>query len=463
MAIDYSKWDKLELSDDSDVEVHPNVDKTSFIRWKQRDIHEKRVQREANIKNLRVQKEMYNRLNERVDSMLLNLKDDELANDSARHVWVDSKFDRNEKCHIEESHDQPTYNDMVDDLFEQIKGDLQKEKVGITGKAIRIKVMEHRDKIEKVLKQIDPKLEELYKEKSQHISSDDIRDGWNSSFLNKSKAETQAETTVETINSPHATASTIAKTPKAAVSGSTASPSKPLETLDELEVLEETWQFSNIGTSDFFRLAEFLDHHLYIVCEQQKDALLMKAFDAELAGDTKRSFQIVHNSLLLQYINQLASVASNEQKSKAIKMFMSKMSDKNHPARKAFDEDVNKTFSHIKNRCKVIQEEENQSQGVETIQLKSLDPNSELIVNIPETDSAEFSHFLEIPKEMQDALKTGSLDNVNEVFGTFPVEKAESILELFEKSGVIQIQALLDNEGEFNDLKQQYVEQDDLD
>ncbi|KAA8564058.1 hypothetical protein EYC84_012047 [Monilinia fructicola] len=27
MPINYSKWDALELSDDSDVEVHPNVDK----------------------------------------------------------------------------------------------------------------------------------------------------------------------------------------------------------------------------------------------------------------------------------------------------------------------------------------------------------------------------------------------------------------------------------------------------
>ena len=41
-SLNYSKWDNLELSDDSDVEVHPNVDKKSFIRWKQRDIHEKR-------------------------------------------------------------------------------------------------------------------------------------------------------------------------------------------------------------------------------------------------------------------------------------------------------------------------------------------------------------------------------------------------------------------------------------
>lgn len=33
--LDYSKWDAIELSDDEDIEVHKNIDKASFIRWKQ--------------------------------------------------------------------------------------------------------------------------------------------------------------------------------------------------------------------------------------------------------------------------------------------------------------------------------------------------------------------------------------------------------------------------------------------
>ena len=42
MPVDYSKWDKLELSDDEDFECHPNVDKKSMIRWKQAQIHKQR-------------------------------------------------------------------------------------------------------------------------------------------------------------------------------------------------------------------------------------------------------------------------------------------------------------------------------------------------------------------------------------------------------------------------------------
>jgi hypothetical protein len=78
MPLNYSKWDNLEvshddhcsnlitvtptgsgafvsntqLSDDSDIEGHPNVDKKSLIRWKQRDIHEKREMRNAVIAQL---------------------------------------------------------------------------------------------------------------------------------------------------------------------------------------------------------------------------------------------------------------------------------------------------------------------------------------------------------------------------------------------------------------------------
>ncbi|KAI8870515.1 hypothetical protein GQ42DRAFT_122185, partial [Ramicandelaber brevisporus] len=43
--LSYAKWDNIEISDDEDVEVHPNVDKKSFIRMRQREIHRKRQER----------------------------------------------------------------------------------------------------------------------------------------------------------------------------------------------------------------------------------------------------------------------------------------------------------------------------------------------------------------------------------------------------------------------------------
>jgi cell division cycle protein 37 len=56
--LNYNKWDNLELSDDSDIEVHPNVDKKSFIRWKQQDIHQKREERKIELDGLKREKDI---------------------------------------------------------------------------------------------------------------------------------------------------------------------------------------------------------------------------------------------------------------------------------------------------------------------------------------------------------------------------------------------------------------------
>ncbi|RPD52499.1 hypothetical protein L227DRAFT_489945, partial [Lentinus tigrinus ALCF2SS1-6] len=55
MPLNYSKWDNLELSNDTDIEAHPNLDKCSLKRlmrsrkWKQRAIHEQRKERKLKI------------------------------------------------------------------------------------------------------------------------------------------------------------------------------------------------------------------------------------------------------------------------------------------------------------------------------------------------------------------------------------------------------------------------------
>ncbi len=48
-ALNYSKWDKLTLSDDSDTECHPNIDKKSFIKWKREALHKERDERKLHL------------------------------------------------------------------------------------------------------------------------------------------------------------------------------------------------------------------------------------------------------------------------------------------------------------------------------------------------------------------------------------------------------------------------------
>lgn len=462
MAIDYSKWDKLEISDDSDIEVHPNVDKNSFIRWKQRDIHEKRMQREQQIKGLKVQKEMYTQLNKRVDLLLSTFTDSQLESESERNNFINSKFDKSEKCTLEaQTDDSPTYNEMVEDLFTQIENDLKKENLDVNGSNIKKKVIEHRQKIENVLKQIDPKLEEFNKEKIQHITSDDIHDGWNTSFINKKKEEedkkeknnntksietTQTNKSIETINSPGSIKLLEKK------------PSKPISELDDLELLPETIEFSKLPSLK--ACSTYLLEHPFIACSHQKDALLMKSFDLQLNDDNENAINIIKKSMLLQFSADLLENPPNpnmprDVRLNYVKQLFNQLEKDNTPGKIAYEQECSRMIDHVKKRCEIIKEEQEKEineEGVEQIQLRSVDPNSELIVTVPPKGTPEYEIYDKLPEDMKKALSTGSLDEVNKVFATIPVDKAEELLERFNECGVIGIQALLDNEKQFEEL-----------
>ncbi|RKP00472.1 hypothetical protein CXG81DRAFT_26827 [Caulochytrium protostelioides] len=70
MPVDYSKWDKLELSDDEDFECHPNVDKKSMIRWRQAEIYRQRRQRNDKMAILREEQALNTKATTAIQTML---------------------------------------------------------------------------------------------------------------------------------------------------------------------------------------------------------------------------------------------------------------------------------------------------------------------------------------------------------------------------------------------------------
>lgn len=483
MPIDYSKWDKIELSDDSDIEVHPNVDKLSFIRWKQRDIHEKRHERNIQIKTILIQLTMYAKLNARVDYLLKTLSPSELLDSSKVMSVLNAEFDKNEKFNYEKLKEEkgsdlrkglrdltfdkeeiantPTYNEMMEDLFVQIKED--HPEVMKDGEKLIEHLKEHRRKIDDVLLKQTISLDNLLYEKSMLISSDDYHTGFDRSFMNKEEKEEQVETskavntpeekkkesvtTVETINTPQPS-SKKEKTDE--------------ELYDELHVLPQTAEFAKIPYKEIRKSAEFLIKHPSICTENQKDSLIMTAFDHQLQGDEAGARQVIYQSLLLQYISQLSGASSsNDLKIRAIKLFFSKLEDSKAPASRAFLADVENTVHHIKTRCEILKKENDQNaEGEEQlIQLKSLDESTELVVNPPEEGTDEYVVFLtKLSPEMQAAIRTGSLDEVNKIFATMKIEDAERVLEVFNECNVIGINGVLENEQEFEKLKNEYDE-----
>ena len=153
----------------------------------------------------------------------------------------------------------------------------------------------------------------------------------------------------------------------------------------------------------------------------------------------------------------------------AIKLFFSKIAAESSPAKHAFLEDVNQTFNHIKGRCEIIKEEQKQNAankegtGEEEeeealIQLKALDDNTELLVNIPQEGTKEYEIFTtKLPIEFQNAIKTESIDEVNKEFAKLKIEDAERILEIFNECGVIGISGYIEDEKKFEELKKELL------
>jgi cell division cycle protein 37 len=88
-AFDYSKWDKIELSDD-ESDLHPNIDKDSWFRLKHRTRIEREEREDAEIKEIiKLNGEDKTQLN-LVNARIRSFESGELAEDEAELFDVEA-------------------------------------------------------------------------------------------------------------------------------------------------------------------------------------------------------------------------------------------------------------------------------------------------------------------------------------------------------------------------------------
>jgi cell division cycle protein 37 len=112
-----------------------------------------------------------------------------------------------------------------------------------------------------------------------------------------------------------------------------------------------------------------------------------------------------------------------------------------------FTNDVNDTYNRIKTRAaELSKEKSNDPAGVEQIQLHAVDPNTKITINIPAANSEEPIEiearkiFDAFSPELQKALLSESLDEVNKVLGKMTVEEAEVVVEQLGESGMLSLE-----------------------
>lgn len=83
---------------------------------------------------------------------------------------------------------------------------------------------------------------------------------------------------------------------------------------------------------------------------------------------------------------------------------------------------------------------------MEQIQLHAVDPNTKITINIPpeQSENAEdveaYKIFASFPQELQAALKSESLDEVNKVLGSMPIDQAEDVVDKLGQHNMLSLE-----------------------
>ena len=475
MPVDYSKWDALELSDDSDIEVHPNVDKKSFIRAKQNQIHQQRFERKREIDTLKYERVINDGLLERINALLdalqrhveeSQVKDPEqLVFQSMLESAADPAKDeppRPPEGVYTQQKEQPLYSKMMASLIDQVKKEVDEKKTQDRYKDYVDGVRSHLTKVQNLQQELLAKLASLEKEEASKITSDQLYDGVNFSAVSKAKSKPPASTATkkarepELLNSKSGLASNERDDLHRADSGISSGAEADVEDDnlnvddeaggvdddDDLTLTPEARQFSKIKTGDFSSSLDFIGRHYdEIMTARTQDSLLGEAFTVQLKGDATYARQCVHQSLLIQYCRQLGK--------DGVGVFFKRVTTPGHQAHKIFIDDINDTYNRIKTRTAEIKKEQQDIDakgGVEQIQLHAVEPGTAIHINVPQAGSDDPTEiearkiFESFPPNLQKALVSGSLDKVNEVLGKMAVDEAEQVVEKLGDGGMLSLQ-----------------------
>ncbi|CAO3659424.1 unnamed protein product [Rhizopus stolonifer] len=438
MPLDYSKWDNLEISDDSDIEVHPNVDKRSMIKWKREAIHQERAERKAKMDYLE-------NFIPQQKNVLKKLKDlQTLLNETNGIQRVVETLDRYQ---TEAGSLPKTQGDQVNikDIFAAMKAQIITGMENTSPEQVKQTLMERFGQTEAtVQKTLDGASEEyakLEKESRKKLTSENMFTSEKSSktIINKpkplpsKKKSTEKKTVIETLN-PNAAMKDLN------LDENNLADDEEEEEEEDNDMTPEAAAFTKCKT--FEESHKYLSKHMGILNEKTSDSILGEAFTAQLKGQEKYAKQCVTQSVILQNCGQLGR--------NGVEVFFSKIHIPNSAAQKMFFEYVDSLYTRIKNRCaEMAAEQMAQQDQVETIQLQPMGDGSQLTIRVPQAEDGEaYTAFKKMHPTFQDALKTGKLEELNKVLEKLPVPEAEELVKVCSDYG------FLDVEGEVVDEAQ---------
>ncbi|KAK9341368.1 Cdc37 Hsp90 binding domain-containing protein [Lipomyces starkeyi] len=279
----------------------------------------------------------------------------------------------------------PSYADMMKSLVDQVEHEASQSKGASYCQALITIFEVHYKKLSEMQDICVQKLTDLQNEETKHITSDDIHIGFDSTRVSKAKLPEPVPSTslkgkgkqvqeIEVLNSPSVSSSENKQSeePDAGDEADDEREASGEDEDEEYKISPMAEEFAAIRMGDYQKCLEFIGKHPHIVSEEEADGILFEAFGKEMAGKHTAAKRHVHNALLLQYSARLGQ--------DGVTVFFRKIMTPGHPSLGAFMQDVEYTYNHIKERSKVLLEEQ-----------KSKTEEVEEIVNLEELSEKELA------------------------------------------------------------------------
>ncbi|KAH9929022.1 Cdc37 N terminal kinase binding-domain-containing protein [Epithele typhae] len=446
--INYSKWDSLELSDDSDIEGHPNIDKRSLIEWKRDRIHKERKERKEKLAENKAAIARHAVLSKRLERM---------ATDVQTHGFESFLA----IAHKPATGDASTVSGKDDELLSSIVQEVLEvakkkhaEKSGcdlreVVVAGLRAQLVKSNKEMAELKKEVDQ--EEAKRRKK--ITSEQIHDGYESRYmppipdpppLRSSRATRKApKTPASQFETLHAGSPT--PLPTGMLSEVTDKPDQKPFTAELTPSLKE---FCRLPVLDFDKIWEFLQAHRDVYVPGAANALLAAAFEAQCRGDTAIAYQCTHHSILLRFCESLGKDGPS--------VFFRKLIAGDRAALNLLQSDVQNTYQFLAQRTSDYLNRP--ASDNERLELCAETPDTQPTFHVPrgpppehieltgpgaeEADveafraelQAQWEIFDGFEKPLKDALRAEDLGAVNRVLATYPMPKAEGVVKGLEEA-----------------------------
>lgn len=397
-GFDYSKWDKIDLSDDED-DVHPNIDKASWFRWK----HSARVDREEKEGK--------------------EIADIEASNKIAR-TRRDQILRRLES--LMEGADNDDAEDEQEEK-ERLNAELKEIMDGIVARENRL------TEIEKNKKWNADNMSTVVKEKTLINKSDKpavlpVSEEWIRTQEEKQKAKDE-EALNQKLKEQASINSSSSSTSSSVLGPSEKKPKvkdeKGLQLLSYQEFTEEyatlMETFCDLNSLDQTKEMLMNEGHI-LLADHAQNYILLTCLEDEMNGLRDRMKNVCRQSQILSHITEL-SKSLNRNPRDMVRPFFGKLEEVEQL--KSFQSQVDEFIIKIQKRA-VEKRKEMNLDGEELSREERLGPGG--------LDPVEV--FDSLPPEFQEAFQSRDVEQLQAALHALPLEQAKKIMKDCQDSGL---------------------------